>query len=253
VIDIFDRQGAGRSAERKFKRMARAWRVRVFGRRTPYYLSVVLILLIVFVASLHLQSSWALLAGFTLGMAVMAAGMIPDALLPGHIFNWQVGAWGEQMTARELTALPKESWTVQHDRKWGDRANHDHVVAGGAVFVLNSKNLKDSSITVNDGVVRLSRLDEPDDGYIAEWWVGSAKKEAASLKRELERRVGFPVHVYSVVVLWGEFEVGQEYVDGVSFVRGDALVDWLKSRPVDLLDEAKRERVAQWARSLPAA
>jgi hypothetical protein len=43
VIDL-RRERAGHSASRRYKRLAKAWRVRVFGRRAPLYAFAFLIL-----------------------------------------------------------------------------------------------------------------------------------------------------------------------------------------------------------------
>lgn len=131
--------------------MSRHWRRRVFGRRTAIYAWLILGLLVLLAVSLHLSSRWAFLVGLILGMTATALWMIPDALMPGHIFSWQLGAWAEETTARELKQLERKGWLVRHDVKWGQRGNHDHVIAGAAVFVLNTKNVKDSSINDRGG------------------------------------------------------------------------------------------------------
>jgi hypothetical protein len=61
--------------------------------------------------------------------------------MPHQVFKWQLGAWGEQKTASELKRLRHDGWVIRHDVVWGERANHDHVVAGPAVCLLNSKTL----------------------------------------------------------------------------------------------------------------
>jgi hypothetical protein len=157
------------------------------------------------------------------------------------------------MTAFELKALRREGWTVRHDVKWGERGNHDHVIAGDAVYVLNSKNLKDSEMTIESGGIRVTRIDNPDNDYLADRWCSSIHKEAWSLKWTLDKTLGSPVHVYPVVVLWGRFAAEQQYVGEVSVVRGDKLVDWLRSRPTDLRDAARKRQVANAVRDLPSA
>jgi hypothetical protein len=142
------------------------------------------VVLIFGLPGLHLSSRWALFAGVMLGMLVMGVRALPDMLMPGHIFNWQLGAWGEQMTASELAKLSRKDWLVRHDLVWGTNgANHDHVVAGAAVFVLNSKYLKDSRIEIEGENLRVQRLDDEDDSYLADRWVPIAGAEARTLKR----------------------------------------------------------------------
>ncbi len=252
MIEVFRHEGAGRSAERRYKRLSRAWRRRVFGRRFSLYFWAIYGLLLILVVNLRLSGGWSLYLGFVFGAAAATWLLMPDALMPGHIFNWQVGAWGEQNTGSELKRLEREGWAVAHDRRWGQRGNHDHVVAGDGVYVLNTKNLKDSSVTIEDGKVRVTHLDT-DDGYLADRWVPSAENEARSIKRELCDALGFPVHVYPVVVLWGSFQPGQQYIGDVSVVRGDKLVEWIKSRPADLSTQEKRQAVGRAVEALPRA
>lgn len=253
MLEVFNREGAGRSAERKHKELARAWRVRMFGRRARAYTIAVFATLIFLLAGLHLSGRWALLAGTMLGMTIMATWLIPDTLVPSHVSNWQLGAWGEQMTASELKELRQDGWLVRHDVKWGAKWNHDHILAGAAVYVLNSKNLKDSEMSIEPGGIRVWRIDNPDDGYLADRWCRTVQGEAQSLKRQLDRTLAFPVHVYPVIVLWGKFATGQQHVGEVSVVRGDKLVEWIKSRPRDLRDTDKRRQVADAVRTLPSA
>jgi hypothetical protein len=253
LMDLLNRERAGRSAERKRKEMTRAWQARTFGRRARFYAIALYALLIIVIVNLDLSGRWALFAGVTFGMAVASTWLIPDALQPTHITNWQLGAWGEQMTASELKALRREGWIVRHDVKWGDRANHDHVVAGAAVYVLNSKNLKDSEMSIEDRGIRVTRIENPQDGYLADRWCSKVQKEAWSLKQKLDRDLGFPVHVYPVLVLWGRFAVGQAYSGNVSVVAGDTLVEWIKSRPTDFRDPEKRRKVGLAVNRLPAA
>jgi nuclease-like protein len=255
VIELLaNRDRPGRSASRHHTRVARAWRRRRFGRRAPYYAFLVIVLLLFLLSGLHLSSRWALFAGTACGMLVTAVRMLPDALMPGHIFNWQLGAWGEEMTATELAKLPRKDWIVRHDLRWGTRgANHDHVVAGPAVYVLNSKYLKDSRVQIEGSNLRVQRLDDPDDSYLADRWVPIAGAAANSLKRELRAAVGFGVEVYPVIVLWGEFDSEPRWIGDVFLLQGLSVADWIASRPADLLRPEKRQAVADYVRSLPRA
>ena len=173
--------------------------------------------------------------------------------MPRHILSWQLGAWGEQMTAKELKALERDGWAVRHDLKWGERGNHDHVVAGAAIYVLNSKNLKDSEISIEAQAIRVTRIEDPNDGYLDDRLCPSVQREAQSLKVQLDRALRFPVYVYPVIVLWGSFAAEQQYVGEVSVVRGDKLVEWVRSRPSDLHDADKQREVADAVRDLPRA
>ncbi len=224
----------------------------MFGRRFAFYFWTIYCLALILVTTQHPGARASLFAGFAFGAVLASWVLMPDALMPAHISSWQRGSWGEQMTQSELKRLKREGWTIRHDVCWGERGNHDHVVSAGAAFVLNSKNVKDSRVSVEGDALRVTHLDG-DDGYLADRWLPTIEGEARSLKRELERRLDFPVHVYPVVVIWGQFEAEQQYVGDVSIVRGDKLVDWLRSRPVDLPSPEKRAAVTRAVRELPRA
>ena len=255
VLDLLaHRDRPGRSASQRHTRVARAWRRRRFGRWAPYYATTAIVLVILLLPGLHLSSRWALFAGVMLGMVVMGIRALPDMLMPGHIFNWQLGAWGEQMTATELAKLPRKDWLVRHDLRWGTNgANHDHLVAGPAVYVLNTKYLKDSRVEIEGGNLRVQRLDDPDDSYLADRWVPRAEAAANSLKRDLRKELGFGVAVYPVIVIWGDFDSEARWIGEVFILHGQSVSDWIKSRPADLLKAEKREAVADYVRSLERA
>ncbi len=253
VIDVFRRETAGRSAERHYEELFKSWRRRRFGRRMPALLAAVLGLLAILVLKSHLGTTWAFYAGFFVGGAVVTWMLMPLAMMPRQIFYWQMGAWGEQKTASELKLLKREGWTVRHDAAWGNRGNHDHILVGPAVFLVNSRNTPDSSVTIEGQALRVTSIDIPTNSYIADQWLPGVENEARALKRKLDRDLGFPVAVYPVIALWAAFEPGQKYFGDVSIVDGLRLVEWLKSRPTDLLNEEKRQKVEQYVRSLPSA
>src|SRR6476619_1554091 len=56
--------------------------------------------------------------GWTFGMffGICFAGLLILRMSPpGWIENWQVGAWGEEFTAKALRALEDDGWVVMHD------------------------------------------------------------------------------------------------------------------------------------------
>ena len=70
--------------------------------------------------------------------------------------HWERGADGEAETAKALTVLPPDRWTVLHDVRWPGRqfANIDHVVVGpSGVFVIDPKNWS-GQLEVRNGVLR---------------------------------------------------------------------------------------------------
>jgi hypothetical protein len=252
VIDVFNKNRPGRSAEKRYERLADAWLDRTFGKRYSLYFWTVFVVAVLVIVDLPLTRHWALFAGLLLGASFVGWMLVPAALLPGHIFSWQMGAWGEQKTASELKSLRREGWVIRHDTAWG-KGNHDHVLAGPAVFVVNSKNFPDYIAGVEDDRVRLRRIDDEEDSYLADGWFASARREARALQGRLRREVGFGVTVYPVIAIWARFEAAQQYVDDVSIVRGDRLVEWLKSRPIDLVHQERRERVLAVVERLPTA
>jgi hypothetical protein len=253
VIEVFTRRRAGRSAERKYKAMAKSWRDRRFGRRYSLYFWIGFAVAFGIVLSLHLNSKWSLIAGVLLGGTTVGWMLMPEALMPGHIFNWQMGAWGEQKTASELKRLARKGWVVRHDVAWGDRANHDHILAGPAVFLVNSRNTPDSRVEIDPAGIRVTRLDDESDSYLADRWIPAVAREAAALEGQLRRELGFGVAVYPVIALWAHFPAGQQYVGKVSIVDGLKLTEWIKTRPTDLLSEDKRGRVQDWVAQLQRA
>jgi hypothetical protein len=261
VVDVLHRDRAGRSAHEQYKLLARGWRDRVFGRRFGLYFWTIFSLLLILVVTHRMSARWSFLAGVAFGGVVGGWVLMPDALMPDRITRWRNGAWGEQNTKSELRSLKRQGWTIRHDLRWGKNWNHDHVAAGSAVYVLNSKNLKDSVITIEGAALRVMHLDG-DDSYLADSWASSVAVEARSLKYVLAARIDFPVHVYPVIVIWGGFETGQaylgdivtqEYVADVAVVRGDLVADWLRSRPADLLTSEKQQAVAAAVKRLPRA
>jgi hypothetical protein len=252
MIWMLRRERAGRSAALRYRALSKQWRRRMFGERAGLLAFLVGMLTLLVLIDLPLSGRWALFGGILWGMCATVTWVIPDLVMPSHIRNWQFGAWGEENTASELKRLRRRGWTVRHDVGWG-RGNHDHVVANGAVFVLNTKNVSDCRVTIEDDAVRVTRIDSPHDSYVADRWVPGVAREAESLERQLRRRLGWGVAVYPVIVVWSAFDSGPTWVDSVCIVHGRDLADHLESRPPDLLRDAKRKQVAEALRSLPRA
>lgn len=251
MIDEFWYGGAGRSARRWYKNQARSWRRRTFGRWATF--SFLTVLLTVLAVIPHLSPPrWQLLFVFFFGALVAATMLLPDVLLPDHIARKQRGAWGEQSTAIVLRRLKRRGWTVRHDLA-APRGNRDHVVVGPSLFLLDSKNWSDSEVTIEGDVLRVRRIEDPDDGYTTDDPAGKAQRQARALERELRLALGFGAAVNPVVVVWGRFTAGEQWIGNVAFVAGDRLAAWLEARPRDLVDPAKQAAVAAWVRGLPRA
>jgi hypothetical protein len=245
-------QGAGRSGMRRYKALARDWRHRMFGKRTFLYawsLYALSFLAVIF----WTPTGWRLLAGFFYGMLATALWMFPEAVLPDHIARWQRGAWGEQNTAKALKPLRKQGWRIRHDLATGyGKTNRDHIAVGPAVYLLDSKLLKDE-VWVDGSGLHVRRVDESQDEYVVPGLSGRMNRAAGALKHDLDAAVGFPVAVYPVVVVWGHFAAGAQWDGNVAYVDGDQIADWLASRPADLRDDRKRQAVQTWLCALPRA
>lgn len=177
--------------------------------------------------------------------------LLGDLLLPDHIARWQRGAWGEQNTATVLKHLPGEDWLVRHDLASGYlNTNRDHILAGPAVYLLDSKLLRDE-VWVDAAGLHVRRVDETRDEYVIPGLTRRMYAAAKSLERDIAQSVGFPVAVYPVVVVWGYFGEGETWDGSVAYVNGEQLVEWLRSRPTDLLTAEKRDAVRRWLRGLP--
>jgi hypothetical protein len=243
--------GAGGSAARKYKKLARSWRRQTFGIRAAFLwlLAGAVFMLARTWTPLH----WQFIVGFLLGATIMGAALLPEALLPDHIRRWERGAWGEQNTAKALKRLKKEGWRIRHDlaTHYGS-GNRDHVAVGPAVYLLDSKLLKDK-VWLEGDVLHVERLDESGDTYRVTDLNDQMSKATWSLKQDLDAAVGFPVAVYPVVVVWGNFDAGSDWAGEVAYVAGEQIAEWLRSRPVDIHDEKKREAIFAWLDSLPRA
>jgi len=230
------RSGAGRSANERYQQRYGAWRRRVW----KYVLTGA-----VGVAAVELIA-WALWPGhgsFYLGLALgmgMSFCVVVLGNPPEHIDRWRRGAEGERRTARALRRLPSHGWTIVHDipQEYG---NLDHVAVGpGGVFLLDSKALG-GDVTVEDGVVRIRWLEDPDDGYECSGLSRRLRASAADLRRRLGGAVRW---VEPVVVIWGRFEQEVVEADGVAFVHGNQVAYWLAFRQQRLNADAVR-RAAQ--------
>ena len=145
---------------------------------------------------------------------------------------YERGAAGEQQTAAVLSALPKEGWTVLHDRRWPGRklANIDHVVVGPpGVFVIDSKNWS-GRVCVKDGVLR-------QNGYRRESTVRAAADAAAAVA-QLSPTV--PPAVVHPVLCFVRDEAFAGWADEVLVSSANNLVQMISSCPPVLTPEQVR-------------
>lgn len=252
TFPLRSRNRPGASAERHYKLVSRTWRRRVLGRRvTAAFWVVYAAVVLTYTGAVrpNLAQFW---AGVFLGGTLGLWYALPDILRPPYIANWQRGAVGERSTARNLKALEKRGWVVRHDVATPHRGNRDHIVAGPALYLIDSKNFNDSAAKVEGLALRITRLDDPDDQYVLDALVPAMQRAARSLERELRAATGIGAAVYPIVAIWGRFEARATYAGDVAVVRADTLADWIDRRPLDILDPAKRARVQAWVRDLPS-
>lgn len=218
------RQGtAGARAERRYRELRREWSRRVLPRARLVLWPVIGLACL----GVNLPSPWSWITGAVAGSFFALWLEIRDQL-PSHIENWKVGAEGERKTARQLASLEGNGWTVVHDLE-GRFGNVDHLAVGpGGAYILDSK-VWNGQITLERGRIAVR-------GPGGNTW--SPDKPARALRRACARNhdalkelTGVSQWVTPVMVLWGEFPVGHATVDGVEYVRGDLVREWLLSQP----------------------
>jgi hypothetical protein len=157
---------------------------------------------------------------------------------------WLWGIQGEEWTAEEIEKLPEE-WYCKHDIERA-RGNWDHVLVGPpGVFLLDTKSLSGAA-RVADDALRAGRQVMLGQRFRA---------DAAALRNELAQRFGAG-WVQPVVVVWAEFPQKTVEENGVVYVHGAKLVEWLTSLPEKFaaphraaLKEALRELAVANARA----
>jgi hypothetical protein len=207
------RPAAGGSAQKRFEELLASWR----RRKRKAFLLAFGVLIAPCIAVAAIGSGWwdstaAFLAGAWVGMAMWAWDSPPE-----HIERVRRGAAGERLTARELARLAPGAWFVAHDigHRFG---NWDHVVLGAAgVFLLDSKHLLGS------------RIEAPDQAWRFEQLPGSVRRQAADVSDAL-RVGGRAPWVTPVVVVWPDLDPLTVDTDGVTYVSGPALREWLEAR-----------------------
>jgi hypothetical protein len=119
---------------------------------------------------------------------------------------------------------------VAHDLPH-ERGNIDHVAVGpGGYFLLETKNLR-GLVAVEDGILTTRAREDGSliwRGRHLPGWLRSRAATAAGLVR---RRDGRRPWVNPVLVIWGDFEQRRVETDGIAYVHGEELADWLRARP----------------------
>lgn len=174
--------------------------------------------------------------GFGVGAAATMVMVLGDSP-PPYIENWRAGAEGEKATARAVSHLTRNGWTLTNDVDTGF-GNIDHVLVGPAgIFVIESKKLR-GEIRVDHGLLSVRWPEDPADGYRNARVVRKVKAQAADLSRRLQATGPSGSWVQPLVVVWGRFRQRSVLSDHVAWVSGEALADVLAQRPTRHSDEA---------------
>jgi hypothetical protein len=152
---------------------------------------------------------------------------------PGWIENYQVGARGEQRTAKAVEPLLKQGWVVLHDLT-RISANLDHVLIGPAgIFILDTKNNPGGTAEAKGDLLRLVRPDG-NVSFESDKLARQIRGQAVALHDRLLQRCGIRAWVDGIVVLWADFSAGAGRGNKMSYIHGDQLVSWLEKQPARL-------------------
>lgn len=176
---------------------------------------------------------------------------------PAKVTQWELGAWAEQWTAKQLRQLRRRGWAVLHDRLLHpDRPqNVDHVVVGPAgVHVLDSKRWPGTGhVDTTTGQVTVTNTDAPDPGPTSRDVASAARGLAHQVCTHLKLAHGRASWVQAVIVVWGDFPQQDVHVNNVGHVTGDHLRAWLRAQHPKTQPIHPDEVAAALRRALPAA
>jgi Nuclease-related domain len=150
---------------------------------------------------------------------------------PPYIAKWAVGADGERRTAKALRPiLRKKEWAVRHDVQ-RPHENFDHVLVGPpGVFLLETK-VRMGRVRLEGGTLTIRYPDDPDEIVTLPRLAGQMRARAAELRATHRFEDSARHWVTPVVVLWADFPQRCLEHDGITYLHGDELVGWLRSRP----------------------
>jgi len=171
------------------------------------------------------------------GLLLIFAGAVYTMVLvlrdwmPHPIQKWGDGAEAERDTARRLAHLPQGEWHVWHDLG-GKYGNVDHLVIGPAgVFALDTKAWWGQTLTFENRQPVLTARHQPERGNRWAKVPSAAGASAAAQSRALRALVGASIRVTPVVVAWADTERMATETGGVTYVRGEAVDQWLLGLP----------------------
>lgn len=228
-----DGRGAGAYEQQRYQEGLRAWRRRSLPR-LPWLTLPILVGSLVYLL-IGPPTKLQYLAGL-FGGAMFAVYIWARDEPQAHVQHHREGAEGERATEKVLRPLVREGWRAAHNVETV-RGNRDHVIVGpGGLFLLDSKKLG-GAITVTADTVHVARVDDPRDSYDLPRLAPALRGEAATLHDEILAAANVNVWTSAVVVFWSRFD--GRVVDGnnITFVHGDELAAWLRSRPRKLSEE----------------
>lgn len=189
-----------------------------------------------------LPGHWGWGLGFVGGCAYGFWLYVRDAV-PRHIEQWLDGAEGERWTEKALMTLEKQGWHVAHDLQ-GKYENVDHLVVGPTgVFLLDSKNWH-GDVTVENGVAAIVPRDNPDAAWGATGLARRMRAMSKCNKDAVQALTGVSTWIQPVVVVWAPIAQKSVGSDGIAYVAGESLAEWLRGRRGNL-DRAKAERLVK--------
>jgi Nuclease-related domain len=222
---------AGRTATQEYERLLRRWRFRI---APPLLVSFGLSGAFAFLSWQYMRHG-TFFAGVFIGCSLGIAMWVWDDP-PDYIARWKRGGDGERRTERQLRTLEPD-WKAFHDRE-AQSGNVDHVAVGPAgVFLLDTKTLS-GTITYTPNGLGVHFAGTARRDYVLDRLEKSLRKSALQLSHKIKFATGQSKWVQPVVVIWGDFE-GAVEGDGVWFVHGSVISDWLRSRDpsLDLRDQ----------------
>jgi hypothetical protein len=172
---------------------------------------------------------WWFAGGVTGGLLMVAVFTYVNP--PPYIAKWAVGADGERRTAKALRPiLRKKQWSVRHDVQ-RPHENFDHVLVGPpGVFLLETK-VRVGRVRLEDGTLTIRYPDDPDEVVTLPRLAAQMRGRAAELRATHRFEDGARCWVTPVVVLWADFPQRRVAHGGITYLHGDELVSWLRSRP----------------------
>jgi len=170
-------------------------------------------------------------------MAIVAGDMGPMAIQQ----LWQ-GAQGEVDTGKQLQKLD-DSWRIRHDLQ-GPHGNIDHLVLGRpGLYLLDSKAWFGATTTITEDGPRIQSAYNAWSNRTESKLGKRMKSRAYHTSQSVKKLKGESIWVIPVVVIWGDFADEAKQHDGVWYVSGYGLAEWLSEQP-ERLSESKLRALA---------